>query len=56
MSEDEVIEKLTEIVARQQRSLESINDRLEQLRSFVESLSRILLSTTNMHAESGRPR
>jgi len=54
MSEEEAIEKLTEIVARQQRALESINDRLEQLRRFVESLSRILLST--MQAGSGRPR
>jgi len=56
MSEDEAIEKLTEIVARQQRAMESINDRLDQLRSFVESLSQILLSTTTMQAGSGRPR
>ena len=55
MSEEEAIEKLTEIVARQQRALESINDRFEQLRRFVENLSRILLSTT-MQAGSGRPR
>jgi|RhiMetdeSRZDD1v2_1073273.scaffolds.fasta_scaffold400875_1 hypothetical protein len=56
MSEDEAIEKLIEIVARQQRALESINDRLEQLRSLFESLSRILLSTPTMQAGSGRPR